>query len=377
MNTICTHTGAVEDVVYGGAVSPIYMSTSYDFIDKSPKRYPRYFNTPNQELLAKKIAALEAAEAGLIFSSGMAAISNVMLMALKSGDHAIIQNDIYGGTRNFIKAHFKSYGIDYSFTKDLTLKAFKDCLKTNTKLIYIETPSNPMLKLVDIFTIAKLGKSKGILTAIDNTFATPVIQKPITLGVDIVIHSATKYFGGHSDLTAGAVVSSQKIVDNLWDLAKDFGGNLSDFSVWMLERSMKTLAIRIKAQQKNAKKLARFLEKHPAVAAVYYPGLKSHPNHDLAKTQMRGYGAMLSFELYENYPVLSFLKSLNLIKPSMSLAGVESTMIMPSKTSHSLLSRADLKAQGISDQLIRFSVGIESKKDLIYDIEQALNVCKK
>ncbi|MGI9560093.1 MAG: trans-sulfuration enzyme family protein [Flavobacteriaceae bacterium] len=377
MNTICTHTGAVEDVVYGGAVSPIYMSTSYDFIDKSPKRYPRYFNTPNQELLAKKIAALEAAEAGLIFSSGMAAISNVMLMALKSGDHAVIQNDIYGGTRNFIESHFKSYGIDYSFTKNLTSKAFKDCLKTNTKLIYIETPSNPMLKLVDIFAIAKLGKSKGILTAIDNTFATPVIQKPITLGVDIVIHSATKYFGGHSDITAGAVVSSQKIVDNLWDLAKDFGGNLSDFSVWMLERSMKTLAIRVKAQQKNAKKLARFLEKHPAVAAVYYPGLKSHPNHDLAKTQMRGYGAMLSFELYENYPVLSFLKSLNLIKPSMSLAGVESTMIMPSKTSHALLSQADLKAQGISDQLIRFSVGIESKKDLIYDIEQALNVCKK
>ena len=137
MNTICTHTGAVEDVVYGGAVSPIYMSTSYDFIDKSPKRYPRYFNTPNQELLAKKIAALEAAEAGLIFSSGMAAISNVMLMALKSGDHAVIQNDIYGGTRNFIESHFKSYGIDYSFTKDLTSKAFKDCLKTNTKLIYI------------------------------------------------------------------------------------------------------------------------------------------------------------------------------------------------------------------------------------------------
>ena len=377
LNTICTHSGAVEDVVYGGAVSPIYMSTSYDFIDKSHNRYPRYFNTPNQELLAKKIAALETAEAALIFSSGMAAISNVMLMALNSGDHAVIQNDIYGGTRNFIESHFKSYGIDYSFTKDLTSKAFRDCIKTNTKFIYIETPSNPMLKLVDIFAIAKLGKSKGILTAIDNTFATPVTQKPIALGIDIVIHSATKYFGGHSDITAGAVASSQKIVDKLWDLAKDFGGNLSDFSVWMLERSMKTLAIRVKAQQKNARKLARFLEKHPSVAAVYYPGLKSHPNHDLAKAQMRGYGAMLSFELHENYPAMSFLKSLSLIKPSMSLAGVESTMIMPSRTSHALLSEADCKAQGISDQLIRFSVGIESKKDLIYDIKHALNVCKK
>lgn len=372
INTICTHTGAIEDTTFGGATSPMYLSTSYEFLNQNIKRYPRYFNTPNQEGLAQKIAAIEQAEAGLIFSSGMAAISSVMLTYLKSGDHAIIQNDIYGGTRNFIESHFESYGIQFTFTKNLTPKAFEDCIQSNTKLIYIETPSNPLLKLVDIFSIAKLGKTHKITTAIDNTFATPIVQNPITLGIDIVVHSATKYFGGHSDISAGAVASTQNNIDQIWDLAKDFGGNLSDFTVWLLERSMKTLAIRVKAQQKNAKKIAQFLSKNKAVKHVYYPGLISHPDYELAKIQMKGFGAMLSFELSNLYDTTKFLNHLKLIKPSMSLAGVESTMILPSKTSHALLTEVERKNQGISDQLIRFSVGIESRKDLIYDIKTAL-----
>ena len=374
ISTICTHSGSVDDNVYGGATSPIYMSTSYSFVDNITNRYPRYFNTPNQEFLAKKIADLEKAESALIFSSGMAAITNVLLMILKSGDHAVIQNDIYGGTRNFIVSHFKSFGIEFTFTKDLTKNSFKECIKDNTKLIYVETPSNPLLKLVDIFSIGQLGKSSGVLTVIDNTFATPIVQRPLTLGIDIVIHSATKYFGGHSDITAGAVAGSKKNIDKLWNLAKDFGGNLSDFSAWMLERSMKTLAIRVKVQQKNAKKLARFLESHSAIEKVYYPGLKSHPDYNLAKTQMKGFGAMMSFELKKEYDAMKFLNALKLIKHSGSLAGVESTMILPSKSSHCLLSEKDRLSQGISDQLIRFSVGIETKKDLILDIEQSLNI---
>ena len=373
INTICTHTGSVNDTVYGGATSPIYLSTSYSFVDNITNRYPRYFNTPNQEFLAKKVAALEKSESAMIFSSGMAAISNVMLMVLKAGDHAVIQNDIYGGTRNFIEKHFKSFGIEYTFTRDLTKNAFSECIKNNTKLIYIETPSNPLLKLVDIFSVGQLGRSKGVLTVIDNTFATPIVQRPITLGIDIVIHSATKYFGGHSDITAGAVASSKLIIDKLWHLSKDFGGSLSDFSVWMLERSMKTLSIRVKAQQKNAKKLASFLNSHKAIKKVYYPGLESHEDHALAKTQMKGFGAMMSFELVDEYEPLKFLSGLELIKHSGSLAGVESTMILPSKSSHSLLTEKQRLEQGISNQLIRFSVGIESKKDLIYDIEQSLN----
>ena len=372
INTICTHSGAIEDATFKGSVSPLYMSTSFDFMDVDTKRYPRYFNTPNQEYLSKKIAALEHAEAALIFGSGMAAISSTLLTFLKSGDHAVIQNDIYGGTRNFIESHFSNYGIEYSFTKDLSAQSFEDCIQPNTTLIYIETPSNPLLKLVDIFAIAKLAKSRQIITAADNTFATPIVQNPLDLGIDIVMHSATKYFGGHSDISAGAVASSQEIMDKIWDLAKDFGGNLSDYTVWLLERSMKTLGIRVKAQQRNAKRLAKYLQKHNAVKSVFYPGLKSNPYHSLAKIQMKGFGAMLSFELKDNYDSNTFLKALKLIKPSMSLAGVESTMLLPSKASHSLLSENDRLSQGITDQLIRFSVGIESKKDLIDDIEQAI-----
>jgi len=375
LNTICTHLGSIEDTTFKGSVSPLYMSTSFDFMDVDTKRYPRYFNTPNQEYLSKKIAALEHAEAALIFSSGMAAISATLLTFLKSGDHAVIQNDIYGGTRNFIESHFTNYGIEYSFTKDLSSESFEECIQSNTKLIYIETPSNPLLKLVDIFAIAKLAKSHNIITAADNTFATPIVQNPLDLGIDIVMHSATKYFGGHSDISAGAVASSQEIMDKIWDLAKDFGGNLSDYTVWLLERSMKTLGIRVKAQQRNAKRLAKYLHKHAAVKTVFYPGLKSNAYHSLAKIQMKGFGAMLSFELKESFDSEKFLKALKLISPSMSLAGVESTMLLPSKASHSLLSESDRKIQGITDQLIRFSVGIETKKDLIEDIEQAISAC--
>ena len=373
LNTICTHSGSIEDKTFQGSVSPLYMSTSFNFMDVDTKRYPRYFNTPNQEYLSKKIAALEHAEAALIFGSGMAAISATLLTFLKSGDHAVIQNDIYGGTRNFIEAHFSNYGIEYSFTKDLSYKAFEDCIQSNTKLIYIETPSNPLMKLVDIFAIAKLAKNHQIITAADNTFASPIIQNPIDLGIDIVMHSATKYFGGHSDISAGAVASSQEIMDKIWSLAKDFGGNLSDYTVWLLERSMKTLGIRVKAQQRNAKRLAKYLEKHAAVKTVFYPGLKSNEYHSLAKIQMNGYGAMMSFELKDSYDPEKFLKALTLIKPSMSLAGVESTMLLPAKTSHALLSEFDRATQGITDQLIRFSVGIETKKDLIEDIAEAIS----
>jgi len=335
LNTICTHVGETPDEQFKGAVSPIYLSSSYEYMDVDVKRYPRYFNTPNQEYLSKKIAALEHAEAAMIFGSGMAAISTTLLAFLKAGDHVVVQKDIYGGTRNLIETHFNNYHIEYSFTDGLDISEFEKELQPNTKMIYIETPSNPLLKLVDMEAIAKLAKSKGILSTIDNTFASSVIQNPIDFGIDIVMHSATKYFGGHSDICAGAVASSQENMDTIWDIAKNLGGSLSDFTVWMLERSMKTLGIRVKAQQRNAKKLAKFLHKHESVSHVYYPGLKSHPNHKIAKKQMKGYGAMMSFELNSGISAQDFLKALKMIKPSMSLAGIESTMLQPSETSHS------------------------------------------
>lgn len=371
-NTICTHVGEIKDEQFKGAISPMYLSTAYEFMDVDIKRYPRYFNTPNQEFLAKKIAALENAETALIFGSGMAVISTTLLTFLSSGDHIVLQKDIYGGTRNLVEAQFDRYNIEYTFAEGLKTEDFKACIQDNTKIVYIETPSNPLLKIVDVKEISDLCRSKGILSVIDNTFATPIIQKPINLGIDIVLHSATKYFGGHSDICAGAVAASQEHIESIWNLAKDLGGSLSDFTVWMLERSMKTLGIRVKQQNKVARKMAKYLERNDFVKKVYYPGLKSHPDYRLAKKQMKGFGAMLSFDLKVAVNAKKFLKSLELIKPSMSLAGVESTMILPAEASHSLLTPEERLAQGISDSLIRFSVGIENTKDLIADIEQAI-----
>ena len=215
------------------------------------------------------------------------------------------------------------------------------------------------------------------MSLIDNTFASPVNQNPIDFGIDVVIHSATKYMGGHSDILAGTVISSEKHIETIFQLAKNFGGNLSDYTVWLLERSIKTMGLRVKAQNKNAKKIAKYLEKHEDVERVYYPGLKSHPDHELAKSQMRGFGGMLSFELKEGINASLFQKQLKMIKPSMSLAGVESTILLPTLTSHALLSAEERKAEGIKDNLMRFSVGIEEKEDLIADLEQALEAVKE
>lgn len=373
LNTICAHVGEVKDEQFKGAVSPIYTSSSYEFIDVDVKRYPRYFNTPNQEYLAKKIAALEHTEAALIFGSGMAAISTMFLAFLQKGDHLVVQNTLYGGTLNFIKEEFPKYGIEFTFTNGYKVEDFEAAIKPNTKLIHIETPSNPLLTITDIEAVAKLGKTKGVLTSIDNTFASPVNQNPIDFGIDIVMHSATKYFGGHSDICAGAVASSSEHIERIWNVAKNLGGSLSDMTVWLLERSMKTLGLRVKAQTDNALQIAEWLENHPKIAKVNYPGLTSHPEHKLAKAQMKGFGAMLSFELVEGIDSQEFQKQLQLIKASMSLAGVESTMLSPYLTSHALLTQDERDAVEISNQLIRFSVGIEAIEDLKNDIENAIN----
>ena len=370
--TLCVHEGELKDTQFKGVVSPIYLSSAYAFEDVDIKRYPRYFNTPNQEALALKLAALEGGEAALIFGSGMAAISTALLSHLEKGDHIILQNDIYGGTRNFIKKEFPKLGIDFSFTEGLQSKDFNALLRPNTKGIYIETPSNPLLKIVDLKALSLLAKETGVWTMIDNTFASPVNQNPLELGIDIVVHSATKYLGGHSDITAGVVISSKVIMDKVYASAINYGGSLSEMMVWMLERSIKTLALRVHEQNKNALSLAQFLEFHPQIEAVHYPGLKSHPDHLLASEQMNGFGGMLSFELAPQIEVHTFCQELQLIKPAMSLAGVESTLIVPRLASHALLTEEERIEQGIGPSLIRFSCGIEEQEDLRNDIEQAL-----
>ena len=372
INTICTHVGELEDREFRGAVSPLYMSTSYAYEGVDLKRYPRYFNTPNQEALCRKIAALEHTEAALIFGSGMAAVSTSLLAFLQKGDHIVIPRQIYGGTYNLLTEEFGKYGIQYTFIDQTRAQDYEQALRPNTRVCYLETPSNPLLSVTDLQAVANLARSRGIHTMIDNTFASPVNQNPADFGIDIIIHSATKYMGGHSDICAGAVAGSKEDVERIFQLAKNLGGSLSDYTVWLLERSLKTMGIRVREQNENALRLARFLSDHPHIDKVYYPGLEDHPGHEIAKTQMRGFGGMLSFELSGRMDRRVFIKSLEWIKASMSLAGVESTLLSPSETSHGLLSPEERRLAGIRDGLIRFSTGIEDFQDLRDDLSQAL-----
>ncbi len=372
INTLCTHHGELEDKEFQGAISPLYMSTSYAFEDVDQKRYPRYFNTPNQEALCKKIAALEHAEDALIFGSGMAAISTGLMAFLEAGDHIVLQNLIYGGTYNLIVKQFDKFGISYSFTDSVEAKDFEHLIRPNTKVIYIETPSNPMLTITDVKAIAEIAKRHGLVSMIDNTFASPVNQNPIDLGIDVVIHSATKYMGGHSDICAGAIATTKEYRDRIHDMGIRLGGSLSDYTVWLLERSLKTMGLRVQRQNENAMMLAEYLEANPHVTKVYYPGLPNHPDHELALAQMHGFGGMMSFELDPSIDPVAFRKALKLIKSSMSLAGVESTVLSPAETSHALIPKEEREKHGITDGLIRFSVGIEESDDLIADIQQAL-----
>jgi len=369
--TLCVHAGELKDTQHGGAISPLFASTSYSFTDVKIGQYPRYFNTPNQRGLSEKIAALEGAEAGMIFGSGMAAISTALLSHLKAGDHVVFQDDLYGGTRNFIKYEFPKYGIEFSFTKGLNPENFSAEIRSNTQGIYIETPSNPTLKIIDLKAVATLAKKAGLWTMIDNTFASPVNQNPIALGIDVVLHSATKYLGGHSDICAGVVLGTKECIERVFSSAKNFGGSLSDYAVWLLERSVKTLFIRVQAQNENAQQVAEFLDHADWVDHVFYPGLKSHPDHELAKAQMHGFGGMLSFNLGKQIDSKKFLLSLALIKPTMSLAGIESTALSPHLTSHALLTEEERLAQGITPQMIRFSTGIEAIEDIKADLYQA------
>ncbi len=368
--TLCVHEGQIEDPLYNGAVSPLYMSTAYSY--KKGDMYPRYFNTPNQVGLSKKISSLENAEETLVFGSGMAAISTSLLSFLSSGDHVIFQPDLYGGTRNFATEHLNTYGIEFSFSKSVDLKDFESQIKDNTKVIYVESPSNPLMKVVDLKGISELAKDNNIITIIDNTFASPVNQNPIPLGIDIVIHSATKYLGGHSDILAGSVSSSKKNMERIYSVGKSLGGNLSDYTVWLLERSLKTLFVRVAKQNKNANELAQYLQNHDCLNKVFYPGLENSIYHNLAKSQMNDYTGMLSFEINKHISREIFESNLKLIQPAISLAGVESTINVPYLTSHKWLPKEEKRKQGISENLVRFSVGIEDVNDLKRDLDQAL-----
>ncbi len=372
-STLCIHAGTHLDAATGGACSPIYTSTAYAFPNPANTNfYPRYFNTPNQRVIAQKLAALEQGEDALVFGSGMAAISTVLFAHLKPGDHAAFQADLYGGTHQLVTKELARFGVETSFSK--TAEEFATALKANTRLIYVESPSNPLLRCVDLAAVAKLGRERGVLTVVDNTFATPINQNPIPLGFDAVIHSATKYLNGHSDVNAGAVVSSAVIMRRLTEAATNYGGMLDAHSCYQLERGLKTLALRVRQHNENAGRLARFLQTHPGVARVNYPGLPEHPDHAIAVRQMRGFGGMLSFELRDPGQVDRLLSGLRIAMPALSLGGVESLVCVPSRTSHRLMTPAELQRAGISDGLVRVAAGVEDIEDLLEDFTSALEL---
>ncbi|MBT4231702.1 MAG: PLP-dependent transferase [Flavobacteriaceae bacterium] len=371
VSTKCVHSGDLIDDKFKGATSPIFPSTAYDFVDVEEDRYPRYFNTPNQKALSKKIADLENCESALLFSSGIAAIYTSLFSFIKSGDHVIFQSSIYGGTLNLVIKEFKKFNIEYSLVDSFVVNDYEKEIKNNTKIIFVESPSNPLLKIIDLNAIANLSKKYNLISVIDNTFSSPINQNPADFGIDIVLHSATKYLGGHSDILAGTLASSNSNIDKIIESSINYGGNLSEYTVWLLERSIKTLSLRVKKQNENAIKIAEYLTTLDKVKSVYYPGLKSHSDHELSKKQMKGFGGMLSFELSDLDTAILFTRKLNLVKSAMSLGGVESTLCSPSLTSHSKISKAERENLGIFDGLLRFSIGIEDSEDIIDDLNQA------
>jgi cystathionine beta-lyase len=366
-STIGVHAGSTGDSLYGGLVNPIYPSSAYDY--DQLVRYPRYFNTPNQLAVVEKMVALENAEDGLVFSSGMAAIMTSLLAVVKAGDHILFQKDLYGGTHHAAVFTLNRLGIQYDLAD---VEDFEKRIRKETKAIYIETPSNPLLKITNIPAVVKVAKRHGLVTLIDNTFASPVNQNPFPLGIDIVLHSGTKYIGGHSDISCGVMVGSKKLTADVRSQATTFGGSLDAFTSYNVERSLKTMVLRVRQQNKNALALAQFLEAEPQIIKVFYPGLKSHEDHAIARKQMTdGFGGMLSFEVKGDPE--KFMKKLGLIRKAVSLGGVESTICSPRKTSHAKLSPAERAKAGISDQLLRLSVGIEDAEDLIQDLKQAIS----
>jgi cystathionine beta-lyase/cystathionine gamma-synthase len=370
--TACVHSGTYIDGVTRGTNTPIFTSSSYEYLDREETMYPRYFNTPNQDAVVKKLCVLEGAEDGLLFSSGMAAISTTVLALAQSGDHVVLMDELYGGTHAFATDMFGRLGIRCSFAAT-SAEAVAKAVQPETKAIIIESPTNPLLGIIDIRSVADYARKIGITTVIDNTFASPINQKPLQLGIDVVVHSGTKYLGGHGDLCCGVAVSSGPIMNRIRTVARNLGGSLNAISCYLLERSLKTLALRVERQSANALKIASFLALHKAIRKVNYPGLPGFEGHEIARKQMKNFGGMLSFEIHpEVVSAQAFLRNLKLVTPAVSLGGVETLICCPAQTSHSKISAEERNRIGISDFLLRLSVGIENADDLIEDLDAAL-----
>ncbi len=374
MQTKLIHGGISEDSTTGAVSVPIYQTSTYrqNGVGR-PKgyEYSRSGN-PTRFALEELIADLEGGVKGFAFASGLAGIHAVFSL-LQQGDHVLLGDDVYGGTFRLFDKVLTKGGLSYSIIDTSDTSQIERAIQPNTKALYLETPSNPLLKITDLKLCSNIAKAHNLLTIVDNTFATPYCQNPLLLGADIVVHSGTKYLGGHSDVVAGLVTtSSQDLATEIAFYQNAIGGVLGPWDSWLLQRGIKTLALRMEAHQKNALSVAEFLQAHPKVQRVYYPGLPIHPNHALAKEQMHGFGGMLSFTLKDDSEAIPFVENLKLFILGESLGGVESLVGVPALMTHASIPKQQREAAGIKDGLVRLSVGIEDGQDLLEDLEQAL-----
>ncbi|NYE05128.1 cystathionine gamma-lyase/homocysteine desulfhydrase [Bacillus niacini] len=368
------HGGISTDPATGAVSFPIYQVSTYKQEGVGGHKGYEYSRTgnPTRFALEELIKDLEGGEAGFAFGSGMAAMTAVMML-FNSGDHVILTDDVYGGSFRVMTKVLNRLGIDSTFVDTSNLEAVMSAIKPNTKAIHLETPTNPLLKITDIEQVAKLAKESGLLTIVDNTFSTPYWQNPIELGADIVLHSATKYLGGHSDVVAGlAVVNSKKLAEDLHFVQNSTGGVLGPQDSWLLIRGIKTLGIRMEETEKNTASIVDFLQGHPAVKKVYYPGLETHPNHSIAKKQVRGFGGMVSFDVGSAENADKLLSKIHYFTLAESLGAVESLISVPARMTHASIPIERRAELGITEGLVRISVGLEDVEDLIEDLKQAL-----
>jgi cystathionine gamma-synthase len=380
--TEAVHAGANLQKKHGPLATPIYQTSTFEVTDNDEQLrvtptdmfYTRYGN-PTNTVVELRIAELERADAALLFASGMSAITTSILALLKSGDHIVAQRDIYGGAGKFFGQWLPKLGVETTFVDTTEYDQHERAIRPNTKLLYLESPTNPTVRIVDLAKAAAIAKKHRLITMIDSTFATPINQRPVEFGIDLVMHSGTKYFGGHSDLMAGIIAGRNDLIDRIHDTRTTLGGVMDPHAAWLLLRGIKTLAVRVQRQNENALRVAQFLAQHSKVRRVHYPFLEAHPQRAVAIEQMRGGGGMVSFEVEgSGDDARRLTESLRLFTLAPSLGGVDSLVSIPVLTSHAMISPEQRQRMGVTEQLIRLSVGIENADDLIADLEQAFAV---
>jgi len=376
LSTQLVHAGEVEPRIRGALTTPIFQSATFESDTERAYHdvlYTRLSNTPNHDVLAHKLAALEGTEAALVTGSGMAAISTALLAVLRSGDHLIAHDCLYGGTLGFVTEDLKALGIEVTFVDAARPETFGAALRPNTRAFYVEALANPLLEIADFPAVVAFAKQHGLTTLIDSTMATPVNFRPASVGIDLVLHSATKYLNGHSDLIAGAVAGSHELVARVKKKLDHFGGILDPHACFLLARGIKTLEVRVERQNQSALAVASHLSRHPAIAKVFYPGLATHPGHERAAQWFRGWGGMLSLTPRGGLEAAArFVERVRLATHAPSFGGPETLVTRPATTSHRGLTPEERARLGVTDDLVRVSIGLEAVEDLLEDFEQAL-----